>query len=681
MNNTSLLLRILGYARSRLLTLSLIFILFPIAAIFWHIYSPAIYAVKSIIEFQPNKQESFVSNRIGLSGQKDINDQLIIYKSRSNLNELVEDLNLNIEINSPNNDHNIHEDYFFDIDFINLDDDADVLFFDVGLTKQGYVIYGLSKIEETLRAYNETYTEDEAKFSIIRKSNIDYANERLSIKLLDKKLVTDSLERTIRVDLLDSGDYYSRGSLFSVQINSSNPDLALKQISRLNEIYLNNSITRNSKKANASVDFLEARILEAQINLDQLQVELTDFQKTTSFYDNEEEVRTKILELTKIEEKINEFRLQEIDLRARFNNTNPAYINLVDQLDLLANQKNEIELEISSLPDIERKYADLLRDIQINQEVLATLQNRKIEFSIIEVSTLSDAEIIDDPYVAEITSSGLFEKIILAFVMGGALVFSIATYYVYFINMVQNPNDALSAGNFKLLDVINQSEDDLITLENEKFDDLAVNLSLLLSNKKVIFVGGALKGAGKTTMSSLISEILAKKGKKVLLIDTDYRRGDLHQMYGMKRPNMSDLADENYDFSNCKTKRENLWLFPRPNKSSDAQVIAGFNEKFSLFLSRCKSNFDYVVIDSAPLLALQQALIPYSLADLHIFVIEHKKTRVQEIETLDKIISSFGKENNYLIYNKFVNNAGTYGYYDYYNYKYSTKEYGYQSSD
>ena len=425
-----------------------------------------------------------------MGGLDDINDQLVIYKSRSNIIQLVEDLGLNYVINS--NFEISNKEYFSNI--LYNAESLEPLFIELTLKKDGFVIRNSAENQDKLLAYNVKHLHGNNEIFINRHEEIDYINEDITLTKYSKNSIAEIYNRSIFVDLLDSGDYYRRGNLFAVTISSSNPPKAKSVIKRLNEIYINNSLERNSQKSKRISKFSEARISEAEELLILKEQQLTDFQKDSNFFDNEEEIRTKILELTNLETKINEFQLQEIDLRARFNDSNPAYKNLVEQLNLLISQKVEIEKEISSLPDIERQFANLLREIELNQDVLSTLQNRKLEFAIIEVSTIGDAEVIDEPYISGITSSGLIEKLIISFVLGSLFIFSWAVFSVQVIKRITSPTELEAFKNIKLLNALPFDDG----FSSSVIEDFSVNLEIVLNETdKVLFIGGALKGVKK----------------------------------------------------------------------------------------------------------------------------------------------------------------------------------------
>ena len=115
-----------------------------------HINSPTTYSIKSIVEYQPNREQSFVSSPLAMGGLDDINDQLVIYKSRSNIIQLVEDLGLNYVINS--NFEISNKEYFSNI--LYNAESLEPLFIELTLKKDGFVIRNSAENQDKLLAYN-----------------------------------------------------------------------------------------------------------------------------------------------------------------------------------------------------------------------------------------------------------------------------------------------------------------------------------------------------------------------------------------------------------------------------------------------------------------------------------------------------------------------------------------------
>lgn len=123
---------------------------------------------------------------------------------------------------------------------------------------------------------------------------------------------------------------------------------------------------------------------------------------------------------------------------------------------------------------------------------------------------------------------------------------------------------------------------------------------------KVIQVTSADAGDGKTTLVCNLAVSIAQSGKKVLLVDADFRRSRLHEMFGIDRAQgissvmsgKSELTDAIFP-----TGVENLWLLPcGPRPSNPSELLT--SERFKELLDVLRTKFDTILIDTPPLLAV-----------------------------------------------------------------------------
>lgn len=140
----------------------------------------------------------------------------------------------------------------------------------------------------------------------------------------------------------------------------------------------------------------------------------------------------------------------------------------------------------------------------------------------------------------------------------------------------------------------------------------AVRTSLFFSTQgaehKVIQVTSPLPGDGKSTLSANLAVTIAKSGKRVLLIDADFRRPTLHKIFGAPKENNSGLFNivqglAEPDEEALKTSVENLFLMPcgdQPNNPSELLSSPDFGNALTMLRDR----FDFVIVDTPPLLAV-----------------------------------------------------------------------------
>jgi capsular exopolysaccharide synthesis family protein len=194
----------------------------------------------------------------------------------------------------------------------------------------------------------------------------------------------------------------------------------------------------------------------------------------------------------------------------------------------------------------------------------------------------------------------------------------------------------------------------------------------------LILVTSPNPGEGKSTTVSNLAITFAQAGKKVILLDTDLRKPGLHDEFSVEQsPGLTELLHQNAAFKSVvrHTAVENLDLIccgaipPNPSETLGSQ-------KMKDFLHDLKRQYDIVLFDSPPVLAVTDPAILATLADAVVMVVSSGQTRVDALERSDEIIREVGSKTLGLVLNNFDLRRAYGGYYGYYRNKYYTYGYG-----
>lgn len=187
---------------------------------------------------------------------------------------------------------------------------------------------------------------------------------------------------------------------------------------------------------------------------------------------------------------------------------------------------------------------------------------------------------------------------------------------------------------------------------------------------RVILVTGSLPGEGKSFTALNLASTLAATGSRVLLVDGDLRKGILHKCFDLpSKPGLSEVLSEGRPWAELvkPTTVSNLWLLPlgTPTQKSGDLFMGPTMQQF---LKDAPTHYDYVVVDTAPVMAADDvtALAPH--ADGIVFVIRAERTSARVAHAaLDELIQRRGLILG-LVFNAVRKSAGSYYYYyrDYY---------------
>ena len=193
---------------------------------------------------------------------------------------------------------------------------------------------------------------------------------------------------------------------------------------------------------------------------------------------------------------------------------------------------------------------------------------------------------------------------------------------------------------------------------SEVFKTLRTNLQFM-SNKKdgtiSLLVSSTMPGEGKSWVSSNLGTAFAQTNKKVILIDSDMRKGRLHSIFETKIfPGLSNyLADESSKIKDyiIPTEIENLSIIPAGNVPPNPSELLS-SEKMLKGLEDLQKMFDVIIFDSTPCMLVTDAIIISRIVDATIIVSSHKSTKIENLKEVQKNIENVGGKIAGVIINK-----------------------------
>lgn len=186
---------------------------------------------------------------------------------------------------------------------------------------------------------------------------------------------------------------------------------------------------------------------------------------------------------------------------------------------------------------------------------------------------------------------------------------------------------------------------------SESIKTIRTNLqfSLVNSRTKTILLTSPEPGDGKSFISANLAVAFAQENKKVLLIDSDLRKGRQYKVFKVKNDRskgysnliLSDKSEVTINSFILETDIKNLYLLPNgvtpPNPS---ELLSSTNNRE--LLEKLKTMFDIIILDCAPVLGLNDTLVMTKYSDVNAVVVTNKKTKV---ELLDQVKKSFERAN------------------------------------
>lgn len=194
-----------------------------------------------------------------------------------------------------------------------------------------------------------------------------------------------------------------------------------------------------------------------------------------------------------------------------------------------------------------------------------------------------------------------------------------------------------------------------------------LNLRAHNQNPKIVMVTSSFPGEGKTTMSCWLARLAAKSGERVLLIDSDLRRSNVHKTMGVepaytlidyltgKNP-LRDIIQRDQQ-----TKADIIYAASAPNSALD--LING--PKFKEMLEKLQDDYDLIILDSPACLAVSDARVLSSMADHTLYTVAWDQTPREIVAGGLKQFTDMGLENlSFVLSNVDIKRHVRYGYGD-----------------
>ena len=218
-------------------------------------------------------------------------------------------------------------------------------------------------------------------------------------------------------------------------------------------------------------------------------------------------------------------------------------------------------------------------------------------------------------------------------------------------------------------------------LMSETFRNVRTNLQFMLTNnQKVILVTSTVSGEGKSFISSNLAISLSLLGKRVVIVGLDIRKPGLNKVFNIPRKELgitqylSSPEKELMDFVQTSDVSKNLYILPGgtvPPNPTELLARDGLDKA----IETLKKNFDYVILDTAPIGMVTDTLLIGRVADLSVYVCRADYTRKAEFTLINELFSANKLPNLCTVINGLDLQKKKYGYY--YGYGKYGKYYGY----
>nr|EKU9156770.1 polysaccharide biosynthesis tyrosine autokinase [Escherichia coli] len=520
-----------------------------------------------------------------------------------------------------------------------------------------------------------------------------------SIKYVSRLKAISDLQEALEV-----ADQGKNTGMLGISLTGDNPVLIEKIVDSISNNYLAQNIARQAAQDAKSLDFLNEQLPQVRSDLDLAEDKLNKYRQQNDSVDLSLEAKSVLDQIVNVDNQLNELTFRESEISQLYTKEHPTYKALLEKRKTLQDEKAKLNKRVANMPGTQQEILRLSRDVESGRAVYMQLLNRQQELSISKSSAIGNVRIIDNA-VTEIkpVKPKKILIVLIGIVFGGIVSIGLVLLRVFLRKGIESPEQLEEVGCNVYASIPVAEAYTKITEQSKKWSrkenkinqgflavdnpaDLAIeairglrtslHFAMMESRNNVLMISGASQNAGKTFVSSNLSAVIAQTGKKVIFIDTDMRKGYTHKLFNVSNDNgLSDILSGKISIEKSIKKISSAgfdYISRGMAPPNPAELL--MHKRFAELINWASENYDIVVLDTPPILAVTDPAVIGHYAGTTLLVARFELNTVKEIEVSIKRFENTGIQVKGCILNGVVKKASSYYGYGYSHYGYSYKD-------
>lgn len=323
----------------------------------------------------------------------------------------------------------------------------------------------------------------------------------------------------------------------------------------------------------------------------------------------------------------------------------------------LDNRYKEVEKSIKQLPQKELQMVAIERNYRIDDNYYTFFLQKRAEAEIQKASNTPDNSIMDKARTTAIMNAKAKSKTTSTYLIIGFLIPMVLIILSELLNnKIRSPKDVVKLKMFRLIGTLRHAKNQNPTLVRasprssyaEMLRAIRTRIEFVLKrkDKMVICITSTESGDGKTFLSTNLAALYAMTGKKVLLVDLDLRKPNIHTKLGLE----NSVGVSNYLIGDC--EEEDIYVHDTPFgfdfvragtiPPNPGELV--HSDKLAQSIAKAREKYDYIIMDTSPIGLVPDAYAVIENSDLCLYVIRCmqtnksfcKQTLEQMTEVVDK---------------------------------------------
>ncbi|MFG7765658.1 polysaccharide biosynthesis tyrosine autokinase [Klebsiella pneumoniae] len=682
--------------------------LFTLCALIYALFATPIYQADALIQVEQKQANTILSNLSQMlpASQPQSEPEIALLKSRMILGKTVDDLNLQAVIKPK---------YFpiFGRGWQRLSGKKDGELVVSRLYLPTSEDIDVPKVELTVKD-NEHFVVKGDDFTFNGKVGELLDDKGISIKV-DKidaepgsKFTISYITRLEAItklqEVLSVADQGKDTGILVLSITGDNPELITNIIDSISNNYLSQNIARQAAQDAKSLEFLSNQLPKVRNDLDVAEDKLNEYRRKNDSVDLSLEAKSVLEQIVNVDNQLNDLTFRESEISQLYTKEHPNYKALMEKRKTLQEEKAKLNKRVSVMPETQQEILRLSRDVESGRAVYMQLLNRQQELNIAKSSAIGNVRIIDNA-VAQ-TKPVKPKKIVIiliGFIFGSVVAIGIVLLRVFLRRGIESPEqlEELGINVYASIPVSEAFANNAVkkaSWKNKNYDikqaflavenpaDLAIeairglrtslHFAMMESRNNILMISGTSPNAGKTFVSTNLAAVIAQSGKKVLFIDTDMRKGYTHNLFNVENTKgLSDILSGKMTVERAIQPLSMAgfdFIARGAVPPNPAELL--MHKNFDALLSWASQNYEIVVLDTPPILAVTDAAIIGNYVGTTLLVARFEQNTAKEIEVSVRRFEQSGVIVKGCILNGIIKKASSY-------YSYGYNHYGYTYTD
>ena len=506
------------------------------------------------------------------------------------------------------------------------------------------------------------------------------------VKRSTQRMVDELAQQLQLIDLSQITHLRDDTGILKISLIGAQPQYIVNILNTIAKIVVDKNTAKKLTETTKTIDFINREIPATKKSLNQAETKLNLYLAKNGMIDLSSASKLVLAQITDVQRNLEDLQVSKTVASQKYTPLHPFFIALNERERTLNQELGALQKEASQLPAHDQVAVELMRDVRVKDQLYLALLNKIQSLKLIKGGAVSDVTVLGLATFPNFplpkgSSTILLFSMLVGFILGAAIVYVnqiwnskvfdpmlIETQFgltnMAIIPFSDKQKNLLIAFNpkFSLIPLLAKSDPKDLSIEALRSFRTSAQFAMMEATSNILTITSVAPAAGKSFVSVNFSYLQADIGKKVLLIDGDLRKGHLRDYFKVGKPvGLTEVLTGQSTFEEALIHGpcdhlDFLATGDYPSNPSELLMSLRFKE----LLDNVSKQYDLIIIDTPPILAVTDATIMARYAGANFLVLASNAHEPEEIELALKRFHSNGIAISGVVFNFQKQQTGIY---------------------